>query len=377
MRTPLCPLLLLALATLPAPAAGPPSPGDPLPEGAAARLGSARFRLDFPGYNCSPSPDGSLFAVPQHDGIRLLGTRTGKEVRRLETGPAGMAFARFTPDGKHLLSWDYAGNVSLWDVRSGRQVRRVAFAPARRRFGSFSPSADGKVLVACPDVHGEKATIVAYDGATGKQLASLESAHNYSVRAAVSPDGRAVASWGSLMFRGGGDDGAERERLMQTVQLWNVRTGKLVRKLSTGRGAVMNAAFSPDGKTLALATQTWAIQFWDPATGKCRRTFQGAWGVGAWGVGAALTFSPDGRLLVAAGSWWRPATWARSRPGTCGRASGCACRRGRAASSAGSPSPPAAGSWASGSISGPSSSGTCCRARCARPTGGTARAFPR
>ena len=74
MRTTLHPLLLLALATLPAPAVAPPPPGDPLPEGAAARLGSPRFRLDYPCYNCSPSPDGSLFAVPQNDGIRLLDT---------------------------------------------------------------------------------------------------------------------------------------------------------------------------------------------------------------------------------------------------------------------------------------------------------------
>jgi len=71
--------------------------------------------------------------------------------------------------------------------------------------------------------------------------------HRYGVRAgAFAPDGRVVAS---------GDSEA-------TVRLWEVATGKEIRKLEGHRGSVLFLAFSADGKALASASDDTTALIW-------------------------------------------------------------------------------------------------------------------
>src|SRR5262245_4127107 len=57
--------------------------GDPLPEGALARLGSARWRHDEGVAAVVFSPDGKMLASASNDGIiRLCELATGKEIRQ-------------------------------------------------------------------------------------------------------------------------------------------------------------------------------------------------------------------------------------------------------------------------------------------------------
>ena len=59
-------------------------------------------------------------------------------------------------------------------------------------------------------------------------------------------------------------------------------------------GRVWSLAFSPDGKTLASASETGGFQLWDVQTGGLRQAF----GSAAPAVCSAVAFSPDGRLLA-------------------------------------------------------------------------------
>ena len=56
------------------------------------------------------------------------------------------------------------------------------------------------------------------------------------------------------------------------------------------------AAFSPDGRTLATASNDGTVKFFDAATGKERAAFD--WRLGRM---SALAFAPDGMTAAAAG----------------------------------------------------------------------------
>ncbi len=56
---------------------------------------------------------------------------------------------------------------------------------------------------------------------------------------------------------------------------------------------VEGAAFSPDGKTLAVASREGNVHLWDVATGKLLETLKGH-----SNSVRAVAFSPDGRTLA-------------------------------------------------------------------------------
>ena len=62
-------------------------------------------------------------------------------------------------------------------------------------------------------------------------------------------------------------------------------------------GMVEDVAFSPDGKTLAMASREGTVQLWDVATGKLLETLKGH-----SSAVRAVVFSPDGRTLASGSS---------------------------------------------------------------------------
>ncbi|HMC63738.1 MAG TPA: hypothetical protein VKI65_02255, partial [Gemmataceae bacterium] len=94
--------------------------GDPLPEGAIARLGTVRFRHAGWIEHLAFSPDGTLLAGAGSDGIRLWESISGRPVRVL----GGRADAvTFLDGGKRVAAGGDA--VVAWEVADGREVARL------------------------------------------------------------------------------------------------------------------------------------------------------------------------------------------------------------------------------------------------------------
>jgi WD40 repeat protein len=83
--------------------------------------------------------------------------------------------------------------------------------------------------------------------------------------------------------------------LDRTVRLWELPTGRLVRKLTGHEAGVVGVGFSPDGRLLVSAARDGAVKVWDAATGKERFTLTGQSGTGGGGA-----FGPDGKRLASA-----------------------------------------------------------------------------
>ncbi len=97
--------------------------GDPLPEGALARLGTIRFRDGGYFSATALSPDGKLLALASNSGtMRLLDAATGKEVRNFRTNGGGFPWMSFSPDGKLLAAADYGTRIQFWEVATGNAV---------------------------------------------------------------------------------------------------------------------------------------------------------------------------------------------------------------------------------------------------------------
>ena len=88
----------------------------------------------------------------------------------------------------------------------------------------------------------------------------------------------------------------------QAIRLWAVTTGQLLSRFRELPGEIWCLAYSPDGKTLAAGVRhtgqrfefkTSDVELWQVATGKELRRFRGH----HYGI-HTLAFSPDGRTLA-------------------------------------------------------------------------------
>jgi WD40 repeat protein len=256
--------------------------GDPLPEGAVARLGTIRLRHGSRESYWALSPDGKVLASLGDDGmICVWDVATGKEIRRF--GKVSALYPRaiiFSPDDRLLATSCLQGPVQIWQVGTGKEVRKTD-AELLSRGTAFSP--DGKTLA----TGGPGGVIYAWDVQTGQALWRLEGEQDDITSVAFSSDGRVLASgstWPTATRP------ARPRPPAGTINVWDLGTGKLLRRWQGTGGDVDFLAFTPDGKRLVSAGfLADDARLWDVVTGKALRVFE---------RGNATVLSPDGKTLA-------------------------------------------------------------------------------
>ena len=231
--------------------------------------------------------------------------------------PAAVTAVAFSPEGTSLAVARFAtvelraSPSTLKEASSGqarsnqhptleRAEKPVDADPSQRQWlehpgkvESVRYSKDGQFLIAATGVtglYGEARLWNTLDGTLQKTFPDDQRAvHRDILYAAVpSPDGRLLATAG----------------YDRTIVLWDIETGKLVRKLQGHNGAVFDLAFSPDGKLLASASADTTVKIWHVASGRRLDTRSEP-----LKELYTVAVSPDGRLLVAGGADSRLRVW--------------------------------------------------------------------
>lgn len=220
----------------------------------------------------------------------------------------------FAPDGKTLVTIDHGdATVRVWDVEAGKELRsfRVVREKEKRQshhVWSASLSPDGATLAVTYERANDRGLVGAhavrlYDVATGKERHELSGHLSYVSPPAFSPGSKLVVTASPPL-----SDFLQKQLNLPPNQVfvWDVATGKRVARLPDGLpiGAIV-AAFSPDGRTLALARgvdfggaaelreDAGTVRLYETATWSVRAEFRGD-----QGRVTALTFASHGRLLV-------------------------------------------------------------------------------
>ncbi|HEY7156078.1 MAG TPA: sigma-70 family RNA polymerase sigma factor, partial [Gemmataceae bacterium] len=240
------------------------------------------------------SPNGKTLATVERDAkdrdfLRLWDEATGKELRRFPSDDAGLSTLIFSRDGKTLILGCAGSEIRLWDAATGKEVGPTANSPGYVGLATITPN--GRTLA-----YRRQNDICLWDMAAGRESGSLSVLPHGLLSLAFSPDGKTVAA-------GVGE---------YAVNLWDVKSRKLLRRLEWDKKDspysfwAMSVAFSPDGRLLASADggSHAFIRLWDVTSGKqVRRFAMGDPAVPAnrWTVPHAVAFSPDGQLLTASG----------------------------------------------------------------------------
>jgi WD40 repeat protein/beta-lactamase regulating signal transducer with metallopeptidase domain len=308
--------------------------GDPLPDGALARLGTMRMRHGAEVTFVAFGPRGETLLTAGRDStIRLWDLKTGKEVRRFARpmpakpkptaegekvkaqatvvmrvmggagNEAGNPRVALSPDGK-ILAVGGGNVIQLYDVETGAELRQIEGPAQGAASLLFAP--DGRTLAA----RTTNGTLLFWETDTGKEIRQIKPAPRPKQEAfvvvlgggvsdppgmAFTPDGKVVAA-ASTDFK--------EQEAISSVKLWDLTTGKEIRRINpTGNNDVSVVAISPDGEVLAYGDIN-TIHLCELKTGRELRQLK----LPGLGI-ATLRFADDGKTLAVRSRDQRVSLW--------------------------------------------------------------------
>jgi WD40 repeat protein len=230
-------------------------------------------------------PDGRTLAAGTGDGrIALIDAATGRPAGSpLGASGSCVSWLALSPDGAALAAANAAGTVTQWDTATRtRRSRPPVTVGAGTVLGVLA--AHGRLITA--DGHTLAVWRLESGGPTlGRVIARLSDS---SAIVVLSPDG-SVAFLGALHA--------------DHWDLFDMRRGRVRASYPTTQ-TIWYAAWSPDGRAIAIALDNGQVRLVDATTGATRATF-----VGHHGRAVVTAFSPDGRRLAAGGADGTALVW--------------------------------------------------------------------
>jgi len=256
--------------------------------GEVIRLDSAGKRLrELPKMiNFVFSSDGKTLAGLWGQEIILCNVETGETIRKLPHWPYRIECLAFSPDGKKIAATDADSRMAVvWDTESGNKIAEFACHNDRGIVLAFCP--DGKTFLSGDCNQGGRmiSPIIQWDLAAG------------SVRTVFWPESgfNPMYSASQLRVLPGGESFFSCDGRFQ-AGLWDMTTGKVVRKYAFPKPCRIAGFLSPDGRTVVIsgydALDGDGTLFYDRESGKEIKSLPK-------GGGIFLGYAPDGKAYAA------------------------------------------------------------------------------
>ncbi|PYK96802.1 MAG: hypothetical protein DME19_18505 [Verrucomicrobia bacterium] len=220
------------------------------------------------------SPNGkSVLTASADDTARIWDSDTGRLLVPPLRHEQDVWYAEFSRDGQSVVTASFDGTARVWDAGSGKARTQPLRHEDKVWSAGFSPAGD-KVVTASED-----GTARIWNASTGEPL-SGPLRHAASVNSTqFSPDGKVVLT--------ASDD--------NTVRIWDAQTGRQTFAPLEHSGPVRCAQFSADGRLIVTASEDGTARLWDAQTGRrlgapMRHT----------GFVVSARFSPDNQRIVTA-----------------------------------------------------------------------------
>jgi WD40 repeat protein len=226
--------------------------------------------------------------------LALFGAAKAEDALRTLTGHTGFVrTVAVTPDGQTIVSGsdDYA--VKLWRLSDGLLLRTLTGFTKTALSVGVTP--DGQMVVS--GSYQEIRVWRSSDGTLVRRLPVVDSGDaghvDWVSSVAITPDGQTIVS-------GSYDN---------TIKVWRLSDGRLLRTLTGHTAAVNSIAITPDGQTIVSGSDDNTIKAWRLSDGQLLRTVTGHT-LFVYGVAA----SSDGQTIVSGGldgkvKVWRLSDW--------------------------------------------------------------------
>ena len=281
-------------------------------------------------------PAGNRLFTCSHDHtIRIWDAKTATCLGVLSAHRAEVSGLVCSPNGQLLVSTSHDQTVRVWDAMTGECLQVLQGHRANVWDAAFSP--DGEILATVSFDH----TIRLWEVRTGRSLKTVQGSYKAIWDVVFDTDGttlitsgedRKLCFWNldqaretgkatevrephdneittlafhpksSLLASGGGD---------RQLKLWSGKNNGTARTLTGYDEWIWNINFSPDGRLIAAAGHSLTVCIWNVATGECCHRIQSDQAeVLVW----ATDFSYDSRLLATASydhiiRLWDTQTW--------------------------------------------------------------------
>jgi WD40 repeat protein len=276
-----------AIAKLPSTAQSPTQPNSTTPTASNSKkdfeqiydLQGHKYDVTFLSFN----PNSQILVSHSAGGaIKLWNLKTGKLLRTLNEKVYAAGVVAITPDAQTLVTVDHkaqANNktIKVWNLKTNKLLRTLN--GHSQPVNHLEISADGQTLVSASN---DKKVLV-WNLKTGKRLQTINPQSTPIRSIALSPNGQLLAT-------GGGEYVDQNTSKDTSIQLWDIKTGKLLATLEGQTSPISSIAIAPDGQTLVSVADS--IKIWNLRTKQLLHTIPGG--------SASIAISPDGQKLVTA-----------------------------------------------------------------------------